>query len=105
MKQPKHYWPWWSWVLLAFALWLIMFVAFLRQAYIRITEEEGLTLQTTSMTHHEEPLYRGFELSEMTTKDLQDAMLDVGDLYSAIANEIRERLFQEQLGTALADGL
>ncbi len=49
--------------------------------------------------------YRGFELSEMTMKDLHDAMLNVGDLYSAIANEIRERRFKEELGTALADGL
>ncbi len=53
----------------------------------------------------EETLYRGFELSEMTTKDLQDAMVDVGNQYSAIVHEITERLYQQSLRTALADGL
>lgn len=51
MSQPKHYWPWWTWVLLAFTLWLIMFVAFLRQAYIRITEEEGRTQTCNILTN------------------------------------------------------
>ncbi len=47
-KKQTSYWPWWSWVLAAFVLWLILFVGFLRQAYIRISEEESVTLQTTT---------------------------------------------------------
>ncbi len=47
-KKQKSYWPWWTWVIAAFVLWLILFVGFLRQAYIRILEEESATLQTTT---------------------------------------------------------
>ncbi len=51
----------------------------------------------------EKTLYRGFELPDMAMDDLHEAMLDVGTLYSAIATEIRERLFEAEIGKALKE--
>jgi hypothetical protein len=45
-KQPTNYK---FLIILAALIWLTLFVAFLRQAYIRISEDEGVTTQTASM--------------------------------------------------------
>jgi len=48
-KKQANYWPWWTWVIAVFVLWLILFVGLLRQAYIRISEEECVTTQTQAL--------------------------------------------------------
>ena len=49
MTEPKPYTNYRDLLIVAVVIWFILFAAFLRQAYIRISEEESLTIPTTSM--------------------------------------------------------